>query len=212
MSCTCEGCLDTIALPDSFWFACTRYSTMACHLCGTCVSLIPPERRRPTTEKQEFKISFGPINADTGSFGRYQWLGSSQGEISFWVEAGDIDEYIPESKRVLKELYPFYCPEQYIKEMKDGITTGRAELNFELGTFLFQIHRFREALDPLSLVPKQHEEYQRALFNLVKSYRALQMKEEAEKWRKLITDQDMLLWLDGSNHISVTFEGKKVRY
>lgn len=139
MSCKCVGCGFTVAQPDSLWYACTKYSPYTVFLCGTCVSVIPDCARRRDLEGNEFKILFGVQYADIGSFGKYQLIGSSQGPIRFWVEKEDIERHIPESEKVLAQLYPYYCPEEYLEEVSKMELTG--DVIFEKGVFLGYIKR-----------------------------------------------------------------------
>jgi len=157
------------------------------------VDLIPRCARHPDPEEREFNIRFGPQHADIGSHGRYQFCGSRQGEALFWAETEDIERRIPESERLLKELYPYYCPEEYLSGLAGR--EGEEEVIFEKGVFLSFIQRPWDALETLLKLPASHGKYQIALYHMIKSLRAMGMEKDAAEVMEKVTDENVLEWL-----------------
>ena len=117
MSCRCAVCYETIAQPNSLWYAALQASFMSCWICGECLSLIPAEDRIPTEKQRDRDVTFGPMRADVNSRGWYQNSGSSRMAPRFWVTAEALERAFPLDCELMAEYYPYIFTERFLREM-----------------------------------------------------------------------------------------------
>ena len=125
MSIRCDACRTIIRKPDTAWYAATKYSYRINYVCGTCVSLIPSQRRKPVAGLQIDTVTFGRLMADVGLSGRYQWFGAKQGPPLFCTDATYIRERYAYAEHFLAELHPHYCLKEHVDQIMAAYRRNR---------------------------------------------------------------------------------------
>ena len=124
MSCQCGVCYQTVAQPDSLWYAAAATKMTTCYVCGSCLSLIPAEVRIPTDRQRDFDVTFGPMRADTDDHGTYQTSGSSLMPPRFWVPAEALESVFRPECELMADFYPIRRMERFLREMVHAERAG----------------------------------------------------------------------------------------
>ena len=154
MSIECSVCFSTLYYPDTAWYACTRFSFRTSYICEVCLNKIPQEHRHHTDEKQPFKFTFGPLEAEASqTSGRLQSNGSSQLPARFWVETQILTQLFDEKQPFFTQIYPYYDFGYYLKEVvnyhREGKYLNQETLADELRWFIVLGHSIEAYLNML---------------------------------------------------------------
>jgi len=125
MSIICSACGINIQQPETVWYAGTKYSWNVQYVCGTCLDLIPEEERHAANKLREYDITFGVLYATVNSRGWYQQADSGQGPVHFWVKSQVLVSVFSKDVVLTDNLYPYYDPERYCKEIAEAGESGR---------------------------------------------------------------------------------------
>lgn len=117
MSVECSVCYETVAQPNSLWYAALRDHVLSLWVCGDCLARVPLGDRVPTETQNEQEVTFGPVRADVNSRGWYQMSGSRQMAPRFWVPMEALKRHYSTPCELLTVFFPLVRMERCLLDM-----------------------------------------------------------------------------------------------